>query len=355
MAFGYLWQTLFALLSLTRTATGECLYDDLRAFNFTPVASDPNLIPTFCTNLFINGGNCIDLLAINKTFVASQAYLTDAAARAARMGRILQSLMNSTVTYKQVPLESGGGVDEPTFATNPSLDPFMVPNTTLFAINSTHYDGINRCLRDYFIITNGLWCFFTSNVTKEYTRTTDPTTPLSLSVDQNRTGTPLFNCLPLIDTYCVLSYGVSISFEGPPFGGTFSQSDGSLGIDLCRQLAAAFNSTDASSVARLQALLINNIVYTNWVPFIFENTFMDRLEQRLNGTFNGDWELLLVDNKAAMVANRSLGLKAHTQGTGEMVSVDGWVAVPVPVLVFYDAPILRTAAIFAFLCIFFDK
>jgi len=322
MAFGYLWQTLFALLSLTRTATGECLYDDLRAFNFTPVASDPNLIPTFCTNLFINGGNCIDLLAINKTFVASQAYLTDAAARAARMGRILQSLMNSTVTYKQVPLESGGGVDEPTFATNPSLDPFMVPNTTLFAINSTHYDGINRCLRDYFIITNGLWCFFS---------------------------------LPLIDTYCVLSYGVSISFEGPPFGGTFSQSDGSLGIDLCRQLAAAFNSTDASSVARLQALLINNIVYTNWVPFIFENTFMDRLEQRLNGTFNGDWELLLVDNKAAMVANRSLGLKAHTQGTGEMVSVDGWVAVPVPVLVFYDAPILRTAAIFAFLCIFFDK
>lgn len=336
----------FSILMILDVVFGQCLNDDLANFNFTVIDSDPSKIPTFCTNLYINGANCIDLLVINNTFSDWQNYVGNASLRADRMGQILQGLINQTVIPATIP-DPYAGIDEP-LPVSPGDrkgdgDEDDQNLSVLQRINKTHYDGINRCLRDYFIVTNGLWCMFTSNVTKAYIRTNDPVTPLSLHVDLNRTAFPLYNCLPLIDTYCLLLYGISISFADLPFGGVFSTVDGPLSYSFCRLLRLFHNATDPVSINYTQALLINQTVFTNQIPFIFTDEFMDGLTDYLNGRVTYNWQTFVKNCTNNTNSSAKIGLKAYSVGDGEKVSVHGWAAIPVPIFTFYGTSCIVSA------------
>lgn len=341
------WSILFLIPNLI---TAQCLNSFLPMFNFRPITPDPGLIPTFCTNLYINGQNCIDLLVLNDTFNNSSANFTNAGLRAAKMGEIFYMLLNNTAALNNGTLKSQG-IDEPYIATSNSGSGSFQTASILKNITSTHFDGINRCLRDYYIITNGLWCMFTSNVTKNYTNTSDPYAPLSFHVDLNRTGGPLSNCLPLIDSYCILSYGISISFLDLPLGSIFSMGDGTINASLCYALQNVYNSTDQNDINYVYGLLINQTVFTNLIPFIPTDLYLNAYTRFINGTFTGNWNDM-IQNNSLILSNRNIGLASYSAGSGELVTVDGWVAIPVPMTTFYSNAIERWTALNLLIVIF---
>lgn len=91
--------------------------------------------------------------------------------------------------------------------------------------------------------------------------------PLSVPVDTMAVGPSLAKCLPLIDTYCSLSYGVSVLNYSKPFNSTFNLSDGGLSINSCKTIQFLVNCTTSTCNTTLWRILINSLS-TNFIPFV---------------------------------------------------------------------------------------
>merc|ERR1719322_134882 len=144
-----------------------------------------------------------------------------------------------------------------------SYQPQWVTDIQKNALNS-----INQCFQNYANITVGLGCAMTSNKDIGYQKNEAPIPdfiPYSFKTRSSEVAKALTPCLPLLDTYCMMSYGVSISNTNLPFNTTFNMTDNMVSLNVCQNMQEIYHKTDSTSeMIRLQILLkIYNSIAVN--------------------------------------------------------------------------------------------
>ena len=96
--------------------------------------------------------------------------------------------------------------------------------------------GIPACLQTWANVTNGAYCLAASKHSFLYKVDAAKNNDLSFAVGSTATGSALLSCEPLLDTYCQLSFGVSITNDNLAFNKTFSWGDNGLSLADCQTL-----------------------------------------------------------------------------------------------------------------------
>lgn len=119
--------------------------------------------------------------------------------------------------------------------------------------------SIQACHEAYANISVGLWCSITSGKTLNSTENAGPQSknlPFTFLTSSPEIGAQLESCIPLLDVYCMNSYGVSVTNSALPFNTTFNFSDNTVPLTTCLAMQNLTNATDGQSVATRQAILI---------------------------------------------------------------------------------------------------
>lgn len=155
--------------------------------------------------------------------------------------------------------------------------------TTIFTV---HYGSINPCLQSYANITNGLMCALSSNYGFDNSTAVKNGGFIALTTDPASAGNSLNACIPLIDTYCTLVWGISVTNTSAPFNITFNFTnfnDGGVKQADCSTLSAANNCTTTTCVTNRNTVLVNMFL-SNRIPFIPANASIISLGNFFNGT-----------------------------------------------------------------------
>jgi len=155
-------------------------------------------------------------------------------------------------------------------------------------IFTNHTNAINGCLQSYANITNGLLCGLSSNYAFDNSTAVKNGGFIALSTDLNSAGGALANCLPLIDTYCSIVWGISITNSSAPFNNTFNFTnfnDGGVSQANCVALNAANNCTTTACQTSQRTILVNMFL-SNKIPFIPAQASITNLGTFFNGTAN---------------------------------------------------------------------
>lgn len=125
--------------------------------------------------------------------------------------------------------------------------------------------NINPCFRAWNAISQGALCLFTSDKTAGAVAGSGNN--FLYNVDIAKTGAALDVCRDLIDNYCTLTYGISISQTQKPYNQTFTWSDGGLSSATCTSFQTNYNlTTDADVLARRNLLV--SLFNTANIPFV---------------------------------------------------------------------------------------
>jgi hypothetical protein len=132
-------------------------------------------------------------------------------------------------------------------------------------------DAIQPCTEAYANISIGVWCSVTSAHPLDSAPTTTGQTnmfPFTFPTSSQEIGSKLESCLPLLDVYCMNSYGISVRNSALPFNTTFNFSDETIPLSVCLAAQNVANATDAAGVATRQGLLIGlfNTIRIPYVP-----------------------------------------------------------------------------------------
>lgn len=150
--------------------------------------------------------------------------------------------------------------------------PAWVLNIQKNALNS-----ISTCFSNYVNITIGLWCGMTSNKPLENLNTIQfQYFPYSFAANLTNVGGALMPCLPLLDLYCSMSYGVSISNSGLPFNRTFNLSDNYVPLSVCNSLQSVANCTSVSCMTQTYNILMS-LYNTNRMFFVPDFSSLNNL------------------------------------------------------------------------------
>ena len=133
-------------------------------------------------------------------------------------------------------------------------------------------NSINPCLQAWQNLTDASMCLFTSanNIGFKLTsQVTDMNTPvISFAAQYASAGRLMRQCNGLLDTYCTLTYGISVTQASAPFNKTFNWNDNSgWTSDLCLSFAGYINKTDTLSSAGIDAIYLESF-HTNFIRFI---------------------------------------------------------------------------------------
>lgn len=143
-------------------------------------------------------------------------------------------------------------------------------------------DQINPCFQAIQNMTDSAYCVFTSaNTFGRFSNpqsTSDQRSPAFMIAANLRTaGQTLRQCTALIDTYCTLSYGVSVLTASRPFSQTFNWGDNSgISEATCSAMAGYMNSTMNTDVAAMDTLYVN-MFHTGWIRFVPSQQAIDNL------------------------------------------------------------------------------
>jgi hypothetical protein len=146
-------------------------------------------------------------------------------------------------------------------------------------------NAVNPCFQAWANLTNGAYCVSSSNssLTASLGLASGSSSLWMLNADINTTGNALQACLPLIDNYCSLTYGVSVSNSGLPFNVTFNWTDGGVSNATCNGLQTVFNQTaTVSGLLTLNTLLVE-LFQTNWIRFVPSAAAITNLGSFLSG------------------------------------------------------------------------
>lgn len=235
------------------------------AFNSTPIV---------CNSVYSQWGTCINQtntttnlrnITSNFRFNALNAY------------QYVQMLTNMTTYWKAVHGFINGPISDSNSISNAmkqtwNSDRNWTAETPLWLLQAQQagLNAIRPCSEAYANISIGVWCSMTS----AHALASNPTTtgnstifPFTFSTSSQEIGSKLESCLPLLDVYCMNSYGVSVRNSELPFNTTFNFSDNSVPLSVCQAAQNVANATDASGVATRQALLIG-LYNTFRIPYI---------------------------------------------------------------------------------------
>ena len=265
-----------ATTTLTNICQPQTFFNNFA--NVTVVA--PANIITVCQPYFKTLGGCVTSDTALIQFSVTQNLMKTVAINALNFGA---QFINATVYFQR----KGGFINSTSTLTqttsfidalknvfvlawNNTVGFFNLSVAWIQSIFSTHVNSVNKCLQAYANLTYGAFCTVSSNYAFKNDTSTDLPTHafVRLKADQTSTGVALNDCLPLIDTYCSITWGISISNSSLPFNNTLTTfDDGGLTNVQCTGLKNAYNGTTETDKGAKNKIL-TELYVSNWVRFV---------------------------------------------------------------------------------------
>ena len=286
----------------------------LASLGFT-ASANATTSTTVCTDLYANNGGCVDAAQIQAVFTANQNNLygnanatvnldnslVNVAVSLKTLASVLKNLTSTAtntltnITAKAANATVNATVNATTKAslvkaaivsgqttttsTSATVDVNVINNINKIAANAKA--ATNQCFQNYQNLVNGVYCYLTSNQasTNVQASTTSTHTTFTVAVDTNTTGAALSACLPVIDAYCTLTYGISISSDVTSsylIAGSYSGTSGNVNVasSSCTTLRNNYNCTTTACQTAIYNELINNVFSTSIVNFVQSSTFI---------------------------------------------------------------------------------
>ena len=290
----------FAALQMQSTAPENvCVNaESLKVFNL--VRTNPQIVTNgTCKALYSTGGACV---AVSETLVELRKKYDWLRTKAIEAKNYNLQRANASV-YFQVRNGQMTKMEAQTrlnLSTSPASSILSTVTNILASITSTvanmfggmpewvqknfnlGNDQINPCFQAIQNLTDSAYCVFTS--ANNFGRFPNPQSgsdqrsPAFLIAANLRTaGQTLRQCNALIDTYCTLSYGVSVLTASRPFTQTFNWGDNSgISETTCASIAGFMNSTMTTDISALDTLYVN-MFHTGWIRFVPRQQAIDNL------------------------------------------------------------------------------
>lgn len=337
--------------SLTQGTPACASSEWLAKFGFNATAATV-VTGGLCQGLYDVGGACVDSTALRNYLTSLSNSYALKATDAADVSNLLSlqdtyfKAVNNNQTELNKPISTGLGsffdsianTLKKTFSTVADFFTDLWKNASgwvLRIFNKTS-GAINPCFQAYHTLSNGAFCALTSSNTLAKEAVTVGTNVFyRFQANQTSTGTELMKCLPLIDNYCTLTYGISIS-DTSTFNRTFNWADNGFPRQACLDLQANYNCTTAVCNATKSALLVNNF-NTESPNFVRTRTDNQALYNflRQNTILQPSSYVPIIQNvpKGIVFASLEAGTNFPTLGTSSGITVPTYTAGTSPLTV----------------------
>lgn len=165
---------------------------------------------------------------------------------------------------------------------------FKFAQPWLKSVFTDHMLAVPECMQAWANLTNGAYCLAASSNSFPF-RTDLPGAvgDLSFGVERTTIANAIAKCEPLIDTYCQITWGISIKNTTQPFNQTFNWSDGGLSREQCYyiQTNISLNGT-AANIQNLQDIYIG-LYQSYFMRFVPDNTTQAKYGDYM-ATHNGE-------------------------------------------------------------------
>lgn len=243
----------------------------LSSLGFVPLppAIDQNPV---CQGLYNTSGACVNsnqtltVLNSQNTFFSTQMENARAFYTLFSNATLFWQVSNGWVTYDPTQSLSQRISSLLTLAASVLSSFFGFANTSVTA----YQNSCAKCLRAWAVLSKGVVCATTTRSlsgVRPVPSAAQNQVTVVLPANSTEVGTSLVDCIPLLDTYCSLMYGISVLNSSKPFNVTFDFSDGAISDNVCKTFQYLQNCTTAiCNVTRNNYLTA--LFATNWVPFI---------------------------------------------------------------------------------------
>ena len=298
-----------------------------------------------CTDLYSNGGNCVDVAQIQTVFNTNQVNLQANAQASVNINTALNSVLtainsltnlagnitanitaalNGTLTNLTTNTSVTANATARTLQTTTSTTVNASAGSNLQTIINNSNKAINSCYQAYQNLVNGVYCYLTSNQASANTAvtTSGTTTNFVVNVNTDSTRNTLNACIPVIDSYCLLTYGISITSNTTAFTSFFQNSVNSTGkvsLATCQILQSNYNCNSTTCQTAINTALINTVFSPTSVNFIQSKAFTDARASAVTnvGAFFG------LSRRLQASPNNSSNVQTQSNSTGEDVTKHG--------------------------------
>lgn len=263
----------------------------------------------------INPSEMISVFSNNIIFVRSRVY------QQLHYSLLLKSLVYFLSSNPSNQIKSSNNDNHDLVEQMWSSQPEIIKN-----ISSNQIKSINSCFQSIYNVINGIFCAFVSKSQFDYMIVNDTYTPIYMALNFSDTGSVLGKCLPQIDYYCTLSYGVSIQTANPIFNFSFDFSNGRISKTKCLDLQnnwrcsiyGSDHSNQNQNCTDQIHQILNKMISTNFIDFSPSKSFSDSLGKLFNFTINlNDWTKVqaeLLSNE--IPSSRGIGIYFSTDSNG---------------------------------------
>lgn len=385
-----------AIGAMMQGANSACLTSaQLQALGFTASASAAGntTAPSYCTNLYANGSACIaqaDIAAyfdkndaslqaeaklswsftaifnsLQNVFTSMAKSLQDVlkslTAQAANLGTSTNTTTSANTTTSTTTGTSNGTTTSTstnatiaanaTQATAATGNVFEEINTYMETLRVRATNATSDCLSAYYKLNNGLMCYLTSNKATTGVSSSSATSNAGFIVDvkTDTVGDELLKCLPMVDAYCSLVYGYSISKDFP-FEDVKYNVTGKVTLNTCTQLRTVYSCNTDACTATKRTIFINDIYSPSDVTFIPEQEMIDKINVEVNGYAANAGAMAKLFGRR-LQGNSTQTVRPRAKADGEDIVTDGNSA-SAPPRTYKTAAVLLSSLAFTFLAIF---
>lgn len=187
----------------------------------------------------------------------------------------------------------------------------------------------SECLKNYYQVTSGLYCYVTSTAVTQnsVTSTIGAQISITVNVQTNTVGPALAACLPLIDQFCILGYGLSLSDAKLNLPPTIQPSSSQISKGTCESLQAIYNCTTSNCLNTLYTILINQVYSAAIIRFLPTNATLIQVQNSIsNLTTNLNTLANTLGIKRTLQSSTSATISIQANSTGQNIIADGLVS-----------------------------
>lgn len=263
------------LLSVTLlTSVPRCFSQQLLASygfsSITPFVSQNGI----CTAYYSNNGTCVGPGATQTYLNSVQLWINAQSVNAYSFTRMFKKVFvfwNVIQGYVSQPSLNSVMKSNVPYVLDAMVSKYYTnADTWVQNIQSKATQSIDPCFQAIANITNGIYCGITSNNTFDInsaSKSYPNSVPLTIQANATYVGSALQVCLPLIDVYCSITYGVSITTTDLPFNFTYNWTDGGISLADCQRLQTNLACNKSSCNDDTNSYLTSNFV-TSWIRFV---------------------------------------------------------------------------------------
>lgn len=223
-----------------------------------------------CTGFYNVDGACVDATAVRNYFTSLTTKYAARATDASDSANLLslqdtyfKAVNNNRTTLTEKSTLPGifGTIADTLKKTFASITEFFTDlwksaSAWVLSLFNKTSGAINPCFQAWNGLSNGAFCALTSkNALNKEAVTSGANTFYRFQTATNVTGTELIKCLPLIDNYCVLTHGISVSTSFT-HNRTYNWADNGFAKQSCLDLQTNYNlTTDAATKAKHDILI----------------------------------------------------------------------------------------------------